>query len=202
LPGGSCNVDTKTGFFSHDAWPGLPANEGWDWGVAATQLSLDGGLVTVPELRAGVIDHALSASWKDSCKSFFMYPAQGKDGQDSSPACLPEGAKLQLDPTYNVDGDSNPPMTKALEHAAQTYGIIIRDRTLHSFAIYAEDTANFQYPTNPYTSGPGVGGVDSGNRGFFGGQTGGQLLKNFPWSRLRVIASTHCTTAPPPACGP
>jgi hypothetical protein len=192
-------VDTDPGFFSVNSWPGLTGTQGYDWGATATSLPLAGGLITLDDLNAGVINHALAGAWATTCKNFFVAPAQRNDSSasDITPACLPEGAKLQLDPAYNVNADPNPPITKAIERAAQTYGIIMRDTTGgNSFAMYAQDPRT--EPTNPYTSGPGVGGVNNGGRGFFGGVTPSSLLVNFPWSRLRVLAATHCTAAP---CG-
>ena len=78
--------------------------------------------------------------------------------------------------------------------AAQKYGIIIRDNAGGSFTFYGQDPQT--EPSNPYTSGPGVGGVSNGGHGYFGGLAPWQLFGNFPWSRLRVIASPHCTAAP------
>lgn len=187
------NVDTDPGYFSPNAWP-TAGSTGWGWGARATSLPLVGGLITFDDLRAGVIDHAVAASFKELCSGYFMAPAQRKDGSDASPACLPEGAKLQLDPTYNVDADTNPPLTKAVEKAAQKYGIVMVDGGGASIQFYGQDPQT--EPSNPYTSGPGLGGLPNGNKGFFGGKQAYQLFQGFPWSRLRVIASTHCTAAP------
>jgi hypothetical protein len=191
-------VDSDPGFFSVNSWPGLTGTQGYDWGATATSLPLLGGLITFDDLNSGVINHAVAGSWATTCQSYFMAPAQRGDGGDTLPSCLAEGARLQLDPSYNVDADSNPPITKAIERAAQKYGIIVRDQTGtgNSFALFAQDWRT--QSTNPYTSGPGVGGVDNGNRGYFGGAAQSSLLLNFPWSRLRVITSPHCTAAP---CG-
>ena len=188
------NVDTDPGFFSVNSWPGLTGTQGYNWGGSATSLPYLAGLITFDDLRSGVIDHALAGSFWNSCASYFMAPAQRRDGTDTAANCLPEGAKLQLDPTYDVNADSNPPITKAIERAAQKYGIINRDNAGGSFTFSGQDPQT--EPSNPYTSGPGVGGVDNGGHGFFGGLAPWQLFGNFPWSRLRVIASPHCTAAP------
>jgi hypothetical protein len=190
------HVSTDPGFFSVNSWPGLTGTEGYNWGATATSLPAVGGLITFADLSSGVIPHAVAGAFSNSCFGYFMAPAQRHDGTDLSPACLPEGAKLQLDPAYNVDADANPPLTKAVERAAQTYGIIIRDNAGGAFTFAGQDPRT--EPANPYTSGPGVGGVDNGGRGYFGGVLASQLFRKFPWRRLRVISSPHCTAAP---CG-
>jgi hypothetical protein len=187
-------VDTDPGFYSNSAWPGLTATQGWNWGSTATSLPVVAGTITFEELNAGVIDHALAGAFANSCQAYFMAPAQRRDGTDTGANCLPEGAKLQLDPAYDVAADSNPPLTKAIERAAQTYGIINRDNTGGSFGFYGQDPRT--QSTNPYTSGPGVGGVSNGGKGYFGGLAPSALFRNFPWHRLRVVKSTHCTAAP------
>lgn len=186
-------VDANDGVFSPTAWP-TAGPGGWGWGARATSLPLLGGLITFADLRSGVIDHAVAASFKSVCRAYFMAPAQRNDGSDFSASCLPEGARLQLDPAYDVDADANPPLTKAIERAAQTYGLVIADRGGASIQVYGQDPQT--EPTDPYTSGPGVGGVANGGKGFFGGLGPYQLFQGFPWSRLRVIAATHCTASP------
>ncbi|MFL5912806.1 MAG: hypothetical protein ACJ768_19850 [Gaiellaceae bacterium] len=193
------HVSSSPGFFSVDSWPGLTGTEGYDWGATATSLPLLAGLITFGDLSSGTIDHALAGSFVGlkTCRTFFMFPAQRDDGLSVMPDCLPEGARLQLDPAYDVRTDRNPPLTKAIERAAQTYGIVIRDKTADTFSFYGQDPSPLS--TNPYTSGPGVGGVDNGGLGWFGGVAPSQLFRHFPWSRLRVIAGTRCSAAP---CGP
>jgi hypothetical protein len=188
-------TDTDPGWFSNQSWSGIPQDQGWNWGATATSLPLLGGLITFDDLNSGVIRHALAGAFYNSCGAYWVAPAQRHDGNDTNANCLPEGTKLQLDPSYNVDADSNPPLTKAVERAAQTYGIIVRDNTGGSFGFYGEQPITT--PPNPYREGPGVGGVDNGNKGYFGGLEAWQLFENFPWSRLRVVQSTHCSVKGP-----
>lgn len=196
------NVDTDPGYFSTTSWPGLtPDDHAWKWGATATSLPLAGGLITFDDLNSGVIPHALAGAFMKSCQDHYVFPAQRRDGTGNdlnALNCVPEGAKIQLDPAYNVGADSNPPLTKAIERAAQTYGIIIRDRTGGTFSFYGQDPQT--EPTNPYTSGPGVGGLNNGGLGYFGGLKPWDLFRNFPWSRLRVLQGTHCTDTNSP-CG-
>jgi hypothetical protein len=187
------DVDLDPGVFSPQSWP-TAGPTGWGWGARGTSLPLLGGLITFDDLRTGVIDHAVAASFKSVCRNYFVAPAQRRDGSDTSASCLPEGARLQLDPAYNVSADANPPLTKAIERAAQKFGIVIVDGGGPSIQFNGQDPQT--EPSNPYTSGPGLGGADNGGRGFFGGVPPYELFKNFPWARLRVVAATHCTAAP------
>src|SRR3954471_14969723 len=177
--GGLMNdVDLDPGYFSPDSWP-TAGLHGWGWGARATSLPLVAGLITFDDLRSGVINHAVGASFNTVCRSYFMSPAQRTDGTNSSGTCLPQGAKLQLDPAYNVNADSNPPLTKAIERAAQRYGIVIVDGGGPSIQFLGQDPQTER--ANPYVSGPGVGGVANGGKGFFGGLHAWQLFQDFPW---------------------
>jgi hypothetical protein len=188
------DYDVNPGFFSNAAWPDLEDHQGWTWGATATSLPFLGGLITLEDLRSGVIDHAVAGSLPEACRNVFMYPAQREDGVRIGPGCMPEGARLQLDPAYDVEADDNPPLTKMVERAAQRYGIIIRDVTHDNFGFEGQDPLT--EPEDPYRTGPGVGGIDNGNKGFFGGKRPSELFRNFPWHRLRVIAARRCRAAP------
>ena len=190
------NVSTSSGYFSVNSWPGLTGTQGYNWGATATSLPLLGGLITFNDLDSGTINHALAGAFAGvkTCANYFMAPAQREDGLSILPDCLPEGARLQLDPAYNVSADSNPPLVKAIERAAQTYGIVIRDKTADTFSFYGQDPRTLT--SNPYTTGPGVGGVANGGQGYFGGVPQSFLFRRFPWSRLRVIAGKRCMADP------
>jgi hypothetical protein len=58
-----------------------------------------------------------------------------------------------------------------LAHAAQRYGIIVRDRS--NAVAFAAQNAN-SLPWNPYPA-------------LFGGQSPSELLRQFPWSRLQLV---------------
>jgi hypothetical protein len=113
----------------------------------------------------------------------FAWPAQRTDGT-GGPLTLPEGARLRLDPTLDLSTLHLPPAALALAEAAQRYGIVVRDRTHHATAIYAEDPT----PTgrDPY----------QGPNGLFGGKIPSALLADFPWDRLQVLKMVVCSQAP------
>lgn len=51
--------------------------EEWDWGAPATSLALDGGVMTIAELEAGTINHALALGITHTCAGVFAAPVSG-----------------------------------------------------------------------------------------------------------------------------
>jgi hypothetical protein len=101
------------------------------------------GLVRKWEVDQGHIDHALAFAY-DSPSSAFVFPASKSDGDDFGGILgtdLPEGARLQLDPSLtNADfvrwGLSAP--AKVIAAALQRYGMYVVDHS-GSSKIYLED---------------------------------------------------------------
>ena len=72
-------------------------------GASGSGLSFLAGIVRTGEIAAGVIPHALVISSLVTCATVFRYPAVKTDGRSTAAACIPEGTRLQLDPSVNVD---------------------------------------------------------------------------------------------------
>jgi hypothetical protein len=169
------HVSSNPGVYGPEAWPGAKP---W-WGVAASSLSLLGGLITLQDLERGQIDHALSMAIPDVRSGLYAAPAHREDGNSSDPLSLPEGAHLRLDPNLDLATLHLPRLALEIAEAAQRYGIFITDRA-PNVTFQAQDPT----PTgsNPYT-GPG---------GYFEGKRPQGLLASFPWSRLQVLdAEVH-----------
>jgi hypothetical protein len=182
--GGMRHVSTSPGYYTSAAWEGLPDTMGWNWGSTASSLPIAGGMATLAELRRGRIDHALAINIPASCAGYFAWPAQRTDGTATDANCLPEGARLRLDPALDISKLSLPPVTRMLAEAAQRYGMIVRDQTKHATTFFAEDvTPSGQ---DPYR-GPG---------GLYGGLTARQLITPFPWGSVQLLQSKTCTRAP------
>ena len=144
-------------------------------GATATSLSLLGGLMTIDELRAGRIDHALAMAVPYARRGVSRWPAQRSDGYVDSPAAIPEGTRFRLDPRFDVDTLTGPPIVRAMARAAQRYGMVVRDQSA-GVTFYGEDPGRLGL--NPY----------GGPAGLFGGQYPNNLLRqHFPWKRLQVI---------------
>jgi hypothetical protein len=96
-------------------------------GATGADISLLAGTIRVFEVEAGVIPHALVGSTTNSCNSF-RWPALKSDGWSDRPDCLPEGARIQLDPSIDLDTVTGMrPIDRMVAEALQTYGWYNRD---------------------------------------------------------------------------
>ena len=159
--------------------------EQWDWGAPATSLALDGGVITIAELEAGTINHALALGITHTCAGVFAAPAQRTDGDVvGDPTCVPEGAHFRLNPSINLASLGLPHFTLMLAEAAQRYGIIINNRS-SGFTFRAEDPTQFEteYGYNPYTGPHNMPGTP----GALFDQWPSVLLHAFPWNDLQLV---------------
>ncbi|HTU79078.1 MAG TPA: hypothetical protein VMF09_10005 [Solirubrobacteraceae bacterium] len=163
-------VSSSSGAYSTKAWPGASPN----WGATASSLSVAGGLITLEDLEAGRIEHALAIALPDVRGGVYAAPAQRTDGWIEEPRWLPEGAHLRLDPSLKLSSLHLPPFTLMLAKAAQRYGIVVRDQAAET-TFYAQDP--MPTGTNPYT----------GPDGYFEGESPQKLLASFPWSHLQLL---------------
>ena len=164
------HVSTSPGVYNRHVWPG---SQPW-WGASASSLSIAGGLITLEDLEAGEINHALAISLPDVRAGAYSLPARRSDGTSTDPLTLPEGAHLRLDPHLNLASLHLPWLTRLIAEAAQRYGIFVRDRAA-DVTFYAQDPT----PTgsDPY----------GGPRGYYRGRSPIELLAHFPWRRLQLL---------------
>jgi hypothetical protein len=161
------NVSANSGVYGPHAWPGA---KNW-WGVTATSLPVVGGAMTLNELAAGQINHALALAVPNVRGGVFASPARRDDGVLADRSALPEGAHLRLDPNLNLASMKMPPLVRMMAVAAQRYGIIIRDHSpIVSF-----------FAQNPVWPEPNVVGR------LYQGLYPWQLLYWFPWAHLHVL---------------
>jgi hypothetical protein len=165
------NVSSNPGVYGPEAWPGAKP---W-WGSSASSLSIAGGLLTLEELEAGRIEHALALAIPNVREGVYALPAQRADGTSDSPLSLPEGAHLRLDPNLDLSTLAMPRITRLIAEAAQRYGIFVRDGSsvVHFFG---QDPVTIA-PRNPY----------AGAKGFFEGKWPTELLASFPWEHLQLL---------------
>ena len=161
-------VSRSPGYYTRGAWPGALRV----WGASATSLPVAAGLIRIRELRAGRIDHAIAISIPDTRARMAAWPAQRTDGSLHRADAIPSGAHFRLDPALDVRALRLPPAAEAIALAAQRYGLIVRDRTLHATGLFAQDPT----PTgrNPYPA-------------LFGGRAPIDLLAGFPFDRLQLL---------------
>lgn len=105
------------------------------FGTTATCLPMIGGQITVDELAAGEIKHAIGIALVRAKKGEFSWPAQKDDGEncDHTNNCIEadliqEGQRFRLDPAINVDELDMHPIGKTIAKAAQQYGFVVWDK--------------------------------------------------------------------------
>ena len=146
--------------------------DGRDGAATGAGVSNLAGTIRLAEIEAGEIPHALVFATDNSCRTF-RWPAIKSDGHSVSADCIPEGARVQLDPS--IDVASIPEITPAeiaVATALQTYGAYNIDNAAAPLAL------NFELPktgdTDPY---PEAGlPWDYAN------------MPHIPWEHLRVLA--------------
>jgi trimeric autotransporter adhesin len=106
-------------------WSNYPFGNTVSAGSAAG-ASYAGGMIRPSEWAAGVIDHALAGAWPGPLISgASVYPARTSDGYLQGAQYLPEGARLQLDPSLTDAQLQALGVSTAMLpicHALQTYG--------------------------------------------------------------------------------
>jgi hypothetical protein len=179
-------LDSSNGC-EYDFWKAQKQGETWTaaWGNAipfrgsgaypgglsarGSGFALLAGLMRPKELAAGRINHALIFSYPYTSSAGFVSPATESDGQSDRSDALPEGARLQLDPAFDVR--SLPKYERPIARALQRYGMYLGETGGSNVSLYAINPQS--YRTNPYRGVlPGGDYVD---------------LHNIPLDRLRVI---------------
>lgn len=118
---------------------GLSNFEGGRWGGRATGWNYLAGLITPSEIQQGRIDHALLMSLDASVvSSDHVWPANGADGYSRNPSALHEGARLQLDPSIDINSLKLSAGGKIIARALQVYGAWLGD-TGSATAFYAQE---------------------------------------------------------------
>ena len=142
-PGYYRNIPNGAGGYSEEA----------GWGVTASSLPVVGGLITLSDLAAGQINHALAIMVPQAAKGIFSFPAQRTDGVSTAANAIPEGARFRLPASLNLAAINMPPVTRMIAQAAQTYGLIVNDQTGASVGFRAEDPTPLmrQGQPNPYS---------------------------------------------------
>ncbi len=141
------------------------------------------GVIRAHEVKAAAtspataIPHALSVSLPPSknCPSAYREPATKTDGQGSSGACIEEGARLQLDPSYNCSSLGSK-MGQAVCFALQKYGAYNMDNGCKTICVYGQMQRSWSGGPNDYKA----AGVQWD---YFG--------LGIPLNRIRVLSSWH-----------
>ena len=150
------------------------------YGAAATGLASELGTVSIRDVESGGIDHALAlAIPQPAVSTRLSWPALRSDGFSSDPDALPEGTRLRLDPSIDVDALHLGPIAAMIAKAAQKYGFIVSDRS-DGVAVTAESGAPVEQDTgvNPWQQ-------------LLDGTPTYDVMADFPWSRLQVLPQSY-----------
>jgi hypothetical protein len=159
------NPDGKT--YSERCW----------WGAPSSKFPVMAGVITIDELRSGVVPHALMLALHETKAGVYSAPAQATDGTSTRPEAIPMGSRFRLDPKVNVETLNVSPVMKVLLRAAQRYGVVVGNQS-GGVGFRAEDPA--QYGINPY---PALFGMSSS-----------MLMRQFPWDKLQMLQSPQLRT--------
>jgi hypothetical protein len=125
----------------------------------------------------GTYGHALQGSSKYGAKGRWVSPATSSDGPDTSSDAIPQGSRLQLNPSFNCGAIATPGV-RAYCRTAQKYGIILMDTSsIHALTIYQEDVKdNVPASGNPFDG------------GYWGTDADWPSLASVPLNQFRVVA--------------
>jgi len=121
-----------------------PPTENSPWwmghGARACGFPLTAGLITVDEMRQGSIEHALALAYPHIRSRYCTPPAS--TAQVTTDQALPYrgiacGARVQLDPSLNLDAFGLSPSGKIVARALQKYGAFVGDFS-GAVSLYAE----------------------------------------------------------------
>ena len=142
-------------------------------GAEASGFALLGGDIRPEEIQQGHIDHALSMITPYTEVGYIACPATHTDGTYNAPA-IPEGARIQLDPSFNVDAQSWPGWEKTIAKALQVYGAYIVDT---GGALAVRGVTDQNLGSNSWAS---VNAPKAAN------------ISNLPWDMIRVLQIQPC----------
>jgi hypothetical protein len=144
-------------------------------GAVAAGFAEPGGVVRPEEIAQGHIDHALVIATPYTRAGFIACPATHTDGKHSDYEALPEGARIQLDPNFNVSAQPWAAWQKVIARALQTHGAYVAD-TSGSLEVRAEANLNRGY--NAWAK--------------VGISNNSPSLSYLPWAKFRVLKLVSC----------
>jgi hypothetical protein len=159
------NVSSSSGIWRHP------------YGAAGTGLPFFAGQIQIQELQRGEINHVMGIALVRGLKGRFSWPANRSDGRAATG--IPEGMRLRLDPSIDVDSLKLHPIARAIAKAAQTYGFVVWDMA-GSVSLRAENPKPYtlQGKPNPYVK-------------LFNGTPTYAVMNGFPWDRMQFMPENY-----------
>jgi hypothetical protein len=161
-------------------WGAVNSLSGSGWGGASTGAGASrlGGVVREDEIAAGVINHALVVQTDNACAGQYRAPAVKTDGRSVRSDCIPEGARIQLDPSISLSSISGlTPGERAVARALQVYGAYVIDVAGTSMSV------SFERAADATESSPGATYTRAGLSWDYYG------MPRVPWQRMRVLTT-------------
>lgn len=167
---------SKSGDQWSASWGGVNDLHGSGWGGAATGSGASrlAGVIRLSEIAAGDIPHALALQTSNACDTF-RPPALVSDGKSTRADCIPQGARLQLDPALDLSTLDLTPGELAVATAMQRYGGYVMDSGGAPLSV------SFELDTH---AAPGAVGATYEAAGF---RWDYDAMENVPWEMLRVL---------------
>jgi hypothetical protein len=133
-------------------------------------------VIQIAEIQQGEIPHALAVATDNVCAGVFRPPAIATDGRSSRSDCIPEGARIRLDPGVDLGALILAPAVRTVARALQVYGAFVVDRSGAPMSV--------SFELDPTAGNGSIGSVyrDAGLRWDY------DNLPGVPWDRLQVLA--------------
>lgn len=158
------------------SWGAVNSLRGSGWGGESTGSGASrlGGVIRVSEIRDRYIPHALALQSSNACGTF-REPALKSDGTSTRPDCIPEGARLQLDPGLDLAELDLTPGALAVATAMQRYGGYLVD--------VAATPLSVSFERDPAAAPDALGDTyeEAGFRWDY------DAMEHIPWAKLRVL---------------
>jgi hypothetical protein len=95
--------------------------------------------VRFDEIEAGRIDHALKIA-VNTAHQDAVWPMTNSDGDSNDPAALPQGARLRIKPSVDLDELDLSPAALVIARALQRYGAVVGDSSGSNTNLKVENT--------------------------------------------------------------
>jgi IPT/TIG domain len=154
--------------------------------AVSAHFDAEAGEIRGPELKAGIVPHALTAAVKDTKANSWVYPATGGDGSNTEAASPPTGQRFFLEYSdAEIEALHFKPWKAAVLKALAHYGFYIED-TGNSTTSFRWEGSRMYVPfgaPEPFERiGQEQGVPTEGGKYVF------KLYDGIDWSRLRAIA--------------
>jgi hypothetical protein len=179
--GATKNASKSGGVYNIDSWPPWSRP---NWGATAGSHYFAAGLITMDELLAGEINHALAVDFGKMRAGIVHHPAFRTDGLNFDQYSVAYGARFRLAPEINLDAVTfATPLAKMIAKALQKHGMIARNQTGGAFTIFCEDPSPAGMRGMFWDQQTGAPAPN----GFFKGMQPYQALDGIPWESLLLI---------------